>query len=140
MKKQILSRLSIVCIMFTLLLMGAAILNIFTGRASAGWPVVMVFVLLVLFQVVDYLLSLIPFKTCRQYQICSFAANFVLAFAFYYWLGWITLNFWGVLFSVMSYLVLYKIVQSFLRAKHQSEADEINRELLNRQQKDSTGE
>lgn len=140
MKKQILSRLSIVCIMFTLVLMGAAIFNLFTGHASAGWPVVMVFILLALFQAVDYLLSLIPFQSCRQYQICSFAANFVLAFAFYYWLGWITLNFWGILFSMMSYLVLYKIVQSFLRAKRQSEADEINRELLNRQEKDSTGE
>lgn len=140
MKKQILSRLSIVCILFTLILMGSAILNIFTGRASAGWPVVMVFVLLILFQAVDYLLSLIPFKTCRQYQICRMAANYVLAFAFYCWLGWITLNFWGILFSVISYLVLYKIIQSFLRAKRQSEADEINRKLLNRQEKDSIGE
>lgn len=141
MKKQILGRLSTACILFTLILVGTAVLNIFTGRASAGWPVIMVFVWLVLFQAVDYLLSLIPFRTCRQHQICRMAANYILAFAFYCWLGWITLNFWGILFSMISYLILYKIIQSFIRAKRQSEANEINRELANRQEeKDSNGE
>ena len=55
--------------------------------------------------------------------------NYLLAFAGWYWLGWITLNFWCILISVVSYLILYKMAQHYLEARRRAEAKEINREL-----------
>ena len=63
MKKQILTRLSRSCAVFALILLGNAINNILNGRGSAGWPVLILFLYLVLFEAVDHLLSMIPFKT-----------------------------------------------------------------------------
>lgn len=129
MKKQILTRLSRSCAVFALILLGNAINNILNGRGSAGWPVLILFLYLVLFEAVDHLLSMIPFKTCRQSRIFRMIVNYLLAFAGWYSLGWITLNFWGILISVVSYLILYNILQRFCEARRRAEADEINREL-----------
>ena len=129
MKKQILTRLSRSCAVFALILLGNAIINILNDRGSAGWPVLIMFLWLVLFEAADHLLSMIPFKTCRQSRIFRMIINYLLAFAGWYWLGWITLNFWGILISVVSYLILYNILQRFCEARRRAEADEINREL-----------
>ena len=51
------------------------------------------FLYLVLFEAADHLLSMIPFKTCRQSRIFRMIVNYLLAFAGWYWLGWITLKF-----------------------------------------------
>lgn len=134
MKKQILTRLSVACVLFTLVLMVNAVFNILGGRGSAGWPVVMLFLWAVLLEAVDYLLSMIPFKTCRQFRIFRMIVNYLVAFAGWYWLGWISLNFWGILISVVSYLILYKMILRFCEARRRAQADELNRELARRRE------
>ena len=56
MKKQILTRLSRSCAVFALILLGNAINNILNGRGTAGWPVLILFLYLVLFEAADHLL------------------------------------------------------------------------------------
>lgn len=129
MKKHLLARLPAVCIMFTLILVSTAVLNILNGYFSAGRNVILVFLWLVFFQVADYLLSLIPFRTCRQYRLCSMVVNFLLALAAWYWMGWSHLNLWSILASIVNYLIFYKIAQTVLQALYQAKADEINQEL-----------
>lgn len=129
MKKEILSRLPNVCILFILVLLGTALLNIWAGYGSSGWPVVMVFVWLVLFQAVDYLLSMIPFKSCRQYRVCAVAVNYVLVFAAWYWMGWLALTPRGILFFSLNYLIFYRMMQRYYEARQRAAAAEINRQL-----------
>lgn len=128
MKKEILSRLTTVCILFTMVLLCSCLLNIFAGYRSS-WMVVLVFVWLVVFQVADYLISLIPFRTCRQYRIFSTVVNYVLIFLAWFWMGWVTLNVWSILAFSLCYLIFYRLIQLYFDAKRQAEAADFNRQL-----------
>lgn len=131
MKKQLLARLSAICIMFTLIILVSVVFNILNGYSS-GWPTLLVFIWLVVFHVVDYLLSLFPFRTCRQSRLCRMAVNYLLVMAVWYWMGWVSFNVWSILNSIINYLVFYKILQTILQAQRQAKANEINRALERR--------
>lgn len=128
MKKEILSRLSTICILFTLVLLSSCILNIFAGYRGS-WAVVLVFVWLVVFQVADYLISLIPFRTCRQYRIFSTVVNYVLIFLAWLWMGWVALNVWSILAFSLCYLLFYRLMQLYFDARRRAEAEDLNRQL-----------
>ena len=129
MKKQILTRLPAACMMFTALLLSSAVQNILTGYAASGWNVILVFLWMVFFQVVDYLLSLIPFRSCRQYRLCYTAADYLLVMAFWLWGGWIRLTFWSIVTATINYLIAAWIILRIVQAWRRAKADEINREL-----------
>lgn len=128
MKKEILSRLSAACVLFTLVLLCSCLRNIFAGYRSS-WMVVLVFVWLVVFQVADYLISLIPFRTCRQYRFCSVVVNYVLVFLAWLCLGWVPQNVWSILAFSLCYLIFYRLIQLYFDAKRQAEAADFNRQL-----------
>lgn len=130
MKKEILSRLSAACILFTLVLLCSCLLNILSGHyGSSSWPVVLLFVLLVGIEAADYLISLIPFRTCRQYRFCSVAVNYVLVFLALRCLGWAPQNVWSILAFSLGYLILYRLMQLYCKARRQAEAEDLNRQL-----------
>lgn len=131
MKKQLLTRISAVCTNFTLVVLGSVIYNMLKGYSS-GWPTLLLFVWLVLFQAVDYLLSLIPFRTCRQYRLCRMAANYLLVLAIWWWMSWLPHTLWGFLFFTVIYFAFFKLIQSICHAWRQAEADEINHTLEQR--------
>ena len=134
MKKQILTRLPAACMMFTALLLVSAVQNILNGYAESGWSVILVFLWMVFFQAVDYLLSLIPFRTCRQYRLCYTAVDYLLVMAFWLWGGWIRLTFWSMVTATVYYLIAARIVLRIVQAWRRAKADEINRELARRRE------
>lgn len=130
MKKEILSRLSAACVLFTLVLLCSCLRNILSGHyGSSSWPVVLLFVLLVVIEAADYLISLIPFRTCRLYRFCSIAVNYVLVFLAWLCLGWVPQNVWSILAFSLSYLIFYRLMQLYCKAKRRSEAEDLNRQL-----------
>lgn len=130
MKKEILSRLTAACVLFTLVLLCSCLRNILSGNyGSSSWPVVLIFVLLVGIEAVDYLISLIPFRTCRQYRFCSVAVNYVLVFLAWLCLGWVPQNVWSILAFSLCYLIFYRLIQLYFDAKRQAEAADFNRQL-----------
>ena len=134
MKKQILTRLPGACMMFTALLLVSAVQNILNGYAESGWSVILVFLWMVFFQAVDYLLSLIPFRTCRQYRLCYTAVDYLLVMAFWFWLrgAWTRPTFWSIVTATIYYLIAARIVLRVVQAWRRATADEINRELARR--------
>lgn len=130
MKKEILSRLSAACVLFTLVLLSSCLLNILSGHyGSSSWPVVLVFVWLVVIEAADYLISLIPFRSCRLYRFCSIAVNYVLIFLAWLWMGWVPQNVWSILAFSLCYLLFYRLMQLYFDARRRAEAEDLNRQL-----------
>ena len=130
MKEQIMSRLQIIYIYYTLIVFICSIYNLLQGYTAMNTHYfVELFVFLVMFNIFDTLLEHVNFKSFWSCAVAETGMAYALFLIFAYFFGWITFTPEHLLHATILFLIIAVLGISYINYQHKLRSKELN-ELL----------
>lgn len=130
MKEQIISRLPIIYIYYTLIVFICSTYNLLMGYTSMSTRYfVELFGFLIVFNVFDALLEHVNFKSFWSCAAAETAMSYVLFLVFAYFFSWIAFTPESLVHATILFLIIAILGISYINYKHKLRSKELN-ELL----------
>lgn len=135
MKQFFFARIPSICICFTGIILGSLVANLLSGWPVSPFPF-QILGWIVVCQGIDWLLSLVEFKSWRRYCLVEGGIFYVVSLPVALVFHWASPTLQGIVAYTLIFLALYLLLAWYFHRRQQLLAQELN-QLLQEQQKDT---